>query len=99
MTVNARALSEAGHLRPGITVAQAADILWTYSSPELYELLVLSRGWPAEHYGHFVAQAMIAALLPPPAPGQSAPADSRAPDAQHARPDQPDLWRQAPPSI
>ena len=33
MTVNARALSDAGHLRPGITVAQAADILWTYSSP------------------------------------------------------------------
>jgi len=68
MTVNARALAEAGHLRPGITAAQAADILWTYSSPELYELLVLRRGWSAEHYGRFVAQAMIAALLPPIAP-------------------------------
>ena len=65
MTVNARALSAAGHLRPGITAAQAADILWTYSSSELYELLVLRRGWSPEHYGHFVAQAMIAALLPP----------------------------------
>jgi AcrR family transcriptional regulator len=65
MTVNARALSRAGHLRPGITLAQAADIMWTYSSPELYELLVLSRGWSAEHYGHFVARALIAALLPP----------------------------------
>jgi len=71
MTVNARALSEAGHLRPGITVAQAADIMWTYSSPELYELLVLRRGWSPGHYGRFVAQAMIAALLPPAAPGQS----------------------------
>jgi AcrR family transcriptional regulator len=65
MTVNARALSEAGHLRPGVSVAQAADVLWTYSSPELYELLVLRRGWSAEHYGVFVAQAMMAALLPP----------------------------------
>lgn len=73
MTVNARALSEAGHLQPGSTIAQAADILWTYSSPELYELLVLRRGWSAEHYGHFVAQAMIAALLPPTAPGQNGP--------------------------
>ncbi len=75
MTVNARALSEAGHLRPGITLAQAADILWTYSSLELYDLLVHGRGWPAEHYGRFVAQAMIAALLPPTTPGQDPPAD------------------------
>jgi AcrR family transcriptional regulator len=65
MTVNARALFDAGHLRPGITVAQAADILWTYSAPELYELLVMRRGWHPEDYGRFAAQAMIAALLPP----------------------------------
>ena len=71
MTVNARALSDAGHLQPAITLTQAADVLWTYSSPELYELLVLCRGWSAEHYGRFVAQAIIAALLPA-APGQSA---------------------------
>ena len=64
MTRNARSLLQAGHLRPGITLAQAADILWAYSSPELYELLVLGRRWPAERYGEFVAQAMIAALLP-----------------------------------
>ena len=64
MTVNARGLSDAGHLRPGITPEQAADILWTYSSPELYELLVISRRWPAERYGQFIAQALITALLP-----------------------------------
>jgi AcrR family transcriptional regulator len=95
MTVNARALSEAGHLRPGITVAQAADILWTYSSPELYELLVLGRGWSPEHYGRFTAQAMIAALLPPTAARPYPPADSPVPGKQHSRPDQPDLQRQA----
>jgi AcrR family transcriptional regulator len=64
MTVNARGLLAAGHLRPGITVEQAADILWTYSSPELYGLLVIRRGWPAERFGSFVGQALIAALLP-----------------------------------
>jgi AcrR family transcriptional regulator len=74
MTVNARALNQAGHLRVGLTVAQAADILWTYSSPELYELLVLRRGWSPGHYGSFAAQAMIAALLTPTAPGQDPPA-------------------------
>jgi hypothetical protein len=64
MTVNARGLAAAGHLRPGITVDQAADTLWAYSSPELYDLLVTRRGWPAERYGQFIAQALIAALLP-----------------------------------
>lgn len=64
MTRNARGLSDAGHLRPGITPGQAADIMWTYSSPELYELLVTRRGWPAERYGQFVGHALIAALLP-----------------------------------
>jgi AcrR family transcriptional regulator len=63
MTENAGRLRDAGHLRAGITVAQAADVLWTYSSPELYELLVLQRGWPSDRYGRFVAEAMIAALL------------------------------------
>jgi hypothetical protein len=38
--------------------------MWTYSSPELYELLVLNRRWPAGRYGAFIADAMIAALLP-----------------------------------
>ena len=66
MTVNARGLAQAGHLRPGITVDQAADIMWAYSSPELYELLVLRRGWTPERHGRFIAQALAAALLPAP---------------------------------
>jgi AcrR family transcriptional regulator len=64
MTVNARGLAQAGHLRPGISVDNAADIMWAYSSPELYELLVLRRGWSAERYGQFIAQSLIAVLLP-----------------------------------
>jgi AcrR family transcriptional regulator len=64
MALNARGLFEAGHLRPEITPDDAADIMWIYSSPELYELLVLRRGWSADRYGRFVRQALIAALLP-----------------------------------
>ena len=64
MTVNARDLHDAGHLRRGVTLKYAIDVLWTYSSAELYELLVLRRGWPLDRYGRFVADAMIAALLP-----------------------------------
>ncbi len=65
MTLNARRLHRAGHLRPGVTVSHAADVLWTYSSAELYELLVIKRGMSIRRYGTFVADAMIAALLPP----------------------------------
>jgi AcrR family transcriptional regulator len=68
MTRNAQNLAEAGHLRDDITVQQAGEVMWTYSSPELYELLVLKRGWPASSYGAFIADAMIAALLPPAPP-------------------------------
>ena len=65
MTENAARLHSAGHLRRGVTVAAAADILWTYSAPELYELLVMRRRMPLRRYGKFVSDAMIAALLPP----------------------------------
>ena len=63
MTDNARRLHDAGHLRPGVTLDHAADVLWTYSAPELYELLVLRRGWSLPQFSDFIAQAMIEALL------------------------------------
>ena len=65
MTHNARSLANTGYLRADVTVERAGEILWTYSSPELYELLVLTRGWPLDGYGKFIADAMIAALLEP----------------------------------
>jgi AcrR family transcriptional regulator len=65
MTHNARNLAHTGGLHNGVTVKRAGEIMWTYSSPELYELLVLTRGWPLDRYGKFIADAMIAALLGP----------------------------------
>jgi AcrR family transcriptional regulator len=63
MAHNARTLFDAGHLRKGVSLETATDVLWTYSSPELYELLVIRRGWSVQRYGRFVADSMIAALL------------------------------------
>jgi AcrR family transcriptional regulator len=68
MEKNARTLYERRDLRPEITLEQARDILWTSSSPELYELLVLRRGWSVDRFAAFEADLMIAALLPPGAP-------------------------------
>jgi AcrR family transcriptional regulator len=64
MEHNARRLFDHGDLRENVTLEQARDVMWTYSSPDLYELLVLRRGWALERYGRFIADAMIAALLP-----------------------------------
>jgi AcrR family transcriptional regulator len=60
----ARHLYQGGHLRPGVSLDEARDVLWTYNSVELFDLLVLQRGWDPDKYGRWIAEAMIAALLP-----------------------------------
>ena len=64
MTHNARFLHNRRFLRPGLTIKQAADVLWLYSSPELYEQLVLQCGWELDAYGRFVGDGIAASLLP-----------------------------------
>lgn len=66
MENNARRLYDRGQLREGLSLEEVRDVLWTYSSPELFDLLVLRRGWPLDRYGRFVAEGMIGALLPGP---------------------------------
>jgi AcrR family transcriptional regulator len=65
MTMFGRHLLETGDLRPGITLEEVADVLWTYISIEFYELLVLLRGWSPERYAAFVATAITTALRGP----------------------------------
>ena len=64
MRHNARRLRQRGWLRAGVSLRQATDVLWTYSSAELYELLVVKSQWPLKRYGEFVGDALVAALLP-----------------------------------
>jgi AcrR family transcriptional regulator len=63
MTAFARHLHEQGHLRKGVSVNDARDVLWAHISPELWELLVIKRGWKPERYGRWLADQLIAALL------------------------------------
>ena len=58
---NARYLAD--HLRPGLRPHDARDVLWLYSSPELFDLLVRRRHWSVRRYSEFIAAAMIDALL------------------------------------
>ncbi|MGB7859324.1 MAG: TetR family transcriptional regulator [Acidimicrobiia bacterium] len=64
MTDNASSLGAAGHLRSDLSVERAAQVSWVYTSPELYQMLVLKLGWSIDDFGDFVADALIAALLP-----------------------------------
>jgi AcrR family transcriptional regulator len=64
MSMFAAHLHEGGYLKPGLTVEEARDILWTVNSPEMYELLVLERGWAVARYRDFVADTLGARLLP-----------------------------------
>jgi AcrR family transcriptional regulator len=62
MAHNAKAIRR--HLRPGLSVPQARDVLYALTAPGLYEVLVLRRGWSAEAYGDFVRRSLVAQLLP-----------------------------------
>lgn len=58
-------LHERFELRQGVTVGDAADILWTLTAPELPVRLVQRRGWSLEKFEAWFAGAMADALLPP----------------------------------
>ncbi len=65
MRHHARFLKERRYLREGVKLAEATDILWMCSSVEIYDLLVVQRGWPLPRFARFVSDFMITALLPP----------------------------------
>jgi AcrR family transcriptional regulator len=61
-------LAEKRALRPGLSVERAADILWTLNHPNVWQLLVGTRGWTAaEHEEWWSAVARAELLGPPPA--------------------------------
>jgi hypothetical protein len=54
----------AGGLRPGLTVDEAADVVWATNGSEMYVLLVVERGWSGEKYRAFLADTWCRLLLP-----------------------------------
>jgi len=59
----ARSLARASALRPKLRERDAGDIIHALMSPELYRLLVLDRGWPAERYERWLTEILIDQLL------------------------------------
>jgi AcrR family transcriptional regulator len=64
MRVVARAVASNGSLREGMDEAQAAEILWGLSSPELFLLMTEYGGWSAKKFGHWLGETLQRLLLP-----------------------------------
>ena len=52
-----------GLLRVGLSRAQATDILWVMTSPQLYRLFVAERGWPVGAFREWLTSQLVHALL------------------------------------
>jgi AcrR family transcriptional regulator len=64
MLHNARQVLGRGFLKPGLTAEEVADVMFLSTSAELYETMVLKRGWSAERFGRLIARTLAANLLP-----------------------------------
>lgn len=51
-------------LRTGLNSAQGTDMVWTLTSPEVFTLLTVDRGWPRARYVAWLSDALIRLLLP-----------------------------------
>jgi len=58
----ARSLARAHALKPGLRERDAADLIHTLMSPEVYRLLVGDRGWTPERYQRWLATTLTQQL-------------------------------------
>ena len=56
-------LQAIGALRPGLSFERARDILWTLIAWEVYELLVIERGWSLDDWESWIAESVAVLLL------------------------------------
>ena len=59
-------LNDKQALTPNLDVESATDILWTINHPTTWQLLVTQRGWTAERYERWSADAAVSQLLKSP---------------------------------
>ncbi|MCU1384108.1 MAG: putative transcriptional regulator, TetR family [Acidobacteria bacterium] len=58
-----RRLFDMAAIRPGLSVTEARDILWSLTTGELYRLLVIERKWTDDDYEAWLGGVLAAALL------------------------------------
>jgi TetR/AcrR family transcriptional regulator, regulator of autoinduction and epiphytic fitness len=60
----AKSLHQTGHIRPALSLRRATDIIWALANERSYLALVRDRRWSTEDYEDWLADQLIAALLP-----------------------------------
>jgi TetR/AcrR family transcriptional regulator, regulator of autoinduction and epiphytic fitness len=60
----AKTLHQTGHIRPDLSSRRAADIIWALANEQTYLALVRDRRWSTHDYQGWLADQLIAALLP-----------------------------------
>jgi AcrR family transcriptional regulator len=53
-----------GPLRDRLDEAEAGEVVWAMTSPELFQLLTVDRGWTTEKYTQWLADTLTMLLLP-----------------------------------
>lgn len=56
-------LEQTGRLRPGLSGGQAIDLVWAMAGPEVYEQLVLDRGWTPQQFEDWLGTAVADLVL------------------------------------
>jgi len=57
------AWAERGLLRLGLSERHAADILWTFTGPDVFRLLVVDSQWPPDEYEQHLTELLEHTLL------------------------------------
>ncbi|MFN8596938.1 MAG: TetR/AcrR family transcriptional regulator [Anaerolineae bacterium] len=64
MTAVVHKVATHSSLRTDLNEAQAAEIVWTLTSPEVFTLLTIDRGWSKAQYSHWLGDSLVRLLLP-----------------------------------
>jgi AcrR family transcriptional regulator len=64
MTMVAKSVASHGSLREDVNRGQAAEVIWSMTSPELYLLLTRDLHWTDEQYSQWLTDTLIRLLLP-----------------------------------
>ena len=78
MRFMAQQLADRGALKPGLTPAEAADVLWLFNDPGVYFRLVIEQHWDPDRFQDWLAESLISLLIPASyQPGTSPPRPRR----------------------
>lgn len=65
MSFLAAVLNDRGALQEGLSVTDAADVLWLLNDSAPYHRLVVEQNWPADRYEMWLADSLVSLLVAP----------------------------------